>query len=58
MDAIRVFEELLNQTSNNEDRELCFLFRQHLEKQDYLVAKDNDELRDLALTNTDLVEPE
>jgi len=58
MDAERVFKALLDELNNFEKGEVCVALAEFLRDQDYFVAEDEDELFDLALENTDLVEPE
>lgn len=58
LDAERLVEFLIGELNSVEGGEVCHHFAEHLRQEGWFVAEDEDELQDLALDNTDLVEPE
>lgn len=59
MDATEAVQALINAMSLQEERDIVpYLAEVIRERSNYFVAEDDAELRELALKNTDLVEPE
>jgi hypothetical protein len=52
-----IFQALFDELSNNEKLDVAPLCAEFLRDNDWFVAEDEDELADLALEHTDLVEP-